>query len=362
MANKGKKLFLFLASLVLGFFLFVSAFQQVGVSEIMETLSTFSREALVVVCFLNFFAVFIIGSLRWQMILRSQGCRIKFFKVLRAKMAGFTVSYITPSVLVGGEPVRAYMIKEESNCSWERSLASVVVDQAIFLAALFLSVLIGFAYLLEHFSLPQEVLYSFMAVFFFSCSIFYLFYKKIITKGEDEQAFFTFLIHRINLDRIKFVKSKMKSIQETELDVERFFKGDKKYFLLVVSLGLLEAFCYLLVVSLICFYLGVNLGIFRSAGIFSLVTLANLVPIPGSLGSFEVALTFAFYLLGIGKDAGLAFSLIFRFINIMLCLVGFFAILHFTIITMKHRVSFETPPIFAKLHRFFINFVPKDWR
>jgi len=357
-----KKTLLLLTSLVLGALLFISAFQQVGISEIMETLSVFPKEALFAVFLLNFFAVFIIGSLRWQMILWSQGCKISFLKILRAKMAGFTVSYVTPSVLVGGEPVRAYMIKEESNCSWERSLASVVVDQTIFLASLFISVFIGFAYLLEHFSLPQEVLYGFIAIFIFSCSIFYLFYKKIITKGEDEQAFFTFLIHRIKLDRIKFVKSKMKSIQETELDVERFFKGDKRYFLLVVFLGLLEAFFYLLIVLLICFFLGVSLDIFSSAGIFSLVTLANFVPIPGSLGSFEIALTFAFHLLGIGKDSGLAFSLIFRLINIMLCLIGFFAILHFTIITIKHRVSFETPPIFAKLHRFFINFVPRNWR
>jgi len=189
--------------------------------------------------------------------------------------------------------------------------------------------------------------------------VFYLFYRKIICKEDGEQAFFSFFIHKFGLDKIGFIGGKMKNVEATELDIEKFFKGDKKYFFMAVLLGLLEAFVYLLVVSLICFYLGVNLDIFSAAGIFSLVTLANFVPIPGSLGSFELALTFAFHLLGIGKEAGLAFSLIFRFVNVALCLVGFLAILHFAVMTIKRKASFEEPPILLKLHKFLIKFLSK---
>jgi len=144
-------------SLLVGFLLFAIVMQQAGVSDVLKTVSLFPPSIIILAFVLNFIAVCVIGSWRWKIIIESQNShKISFLKVFRAKLAGFTVSYITPSVLIGGEPVRAYMIKEETDCDWERSLASVMIDVAIYFFSLFLFMLAGFLFLVNYFSLPLE--------------------------------------------------------------------------------------------------------------------------------------------------------------------------------------------------------------
>ncbi|MFA7169309.1 MAG: lysylphosphatidylglycerol synthase transmembrane domain-containing protein [Candidatus Paceibacterota bacterium] len=354
-----KKVFLLISSLILGALLLLSVFQQVGLTEIQAALFLFPKEGLVLTLLVNFFAVFVVGSYRWQLILEAQKCPVHFWKVMQAKMAGFTLSYITPSVLVGGEPVRAYMIKEDSKCGWEKSLASVIIDQTIFFAGLFVALIFGFIFLAERFSLPIEIFYGSGVIFLSATFVFYLFYKKIVNRGANEQAFFTFLIHKIKLDRIGFVKNKLKNIDATERNIERFFKEEKKYFLLVVLLALLEAFLDVLSVAVICFYLGQPIDFYKSLGVFFFMTIANFFPIPGSLGSFEFALLFIFELLGIGKETGLAFGIISRFVGIFFCSIGVFALIWFNIKNISHGFSLEAPPILQKIHSIFSRFLKR---
>lgn len=305
---------------------------------------------------LNFLAVFLVSAKRWQVILRGQGCKLSFPKVLRAKMAGFTLSYITPSAMIGGEPIRAYMAKEESDCGWERSFASVIIDQVIFSSCLFVAMITGFLLLAEHFSLPTEVFFIFLAVFVLAVSVFYVFYKRILNREAEDPAFFTYLLRKTRLDRLNFVRRRLASVDITEKSIEKFFREEKSCFFQALFWGIAETLLDVASVTLTCFYLGQSLGITESFGVFFFLTLANFFPIPGALGSLEFALGFVFGILGIGSDLGLAFSLVYRLINIVLCLVGLVAIAHFSLKTLSHHFSLETPPLLLKIHRFFVRF------
>lgn len=344
---------LIIFSLAVGVLLFVFAFGQVDWVEIRTALALFPKEGLFWVFAINSLAIFGVGSYRWQIILHSQGCPVPFWKIVRAKLAGFTFSYVTPSALIAGEPVRAYMIKEESNCGWEKASASVILDQMIYLAVLFFVIILGFLSLTEKFSLPQDVLYGFWAVFFFVIFVFYLFYKKTFQRQNGEHAFFTAVIHKVGLARLNYVKSKLPAIERTENIIEVFFRRNQATFAAVVVLAFLDVFLSVLAVMVTCTYLGHGLGIARSLGVFSLWSLANLVPIPGALGSSELALSFVFSLLGAGKDTGLVFSLIFRALNVVLCLLGVLASLHFAIKTASHSFSLEAPPFLLRIHETF---------
>lgn len=347
-----KKNHLIILSLFAGLLLFVFAFWQVNWSELSEVLFLFPKKALVIIALINFLAIFIIGSYRWQLILKSQGCIMGFWSVVRAKLSGFTFSYVTPSMLIAGEPIRAYMIKEESDCGWERSSASVIIDQVIYLATLFLMVIFGFFLLTQKFVIPGDVLYGFWLVFLLAVWISYIFYKRMFMRKEGESAFFTYLIIKTGFDRIKYIKRKLPAIERTECMIEEFFRGDKRAFLLVVFLAFVEIFMNALAVVVTCFFIGHWVGFENSIGVFSLWALANLAPIPGSLGSSELALAFVFELLGAGRDTGLVFSLIFRAINIVFCLSGVLAFIYFAIKTVSHKFSTEAPPILLKLHGF----------
>ena len=350
-----RKFIFFTISFLVGLLLFVIAMQQAGINDVLKTISLFPPLTIIFVFLINSIAVCVVGSWRWKIIIESQNShKINFMKVLRAKLAGFTVSYVTPSILVGGESIRAYMIKEESGYDWEKSFASVVIDQAIYFFSLFLLMIAGFLLLFNHFSLPIEIFCGFGIIVISVVFVLYLFYSKMLNRNSGEDGFFMFIIKTTRLNKIKFIKNKEKNIKRTEDIISQFFKTKKEIFLKAFLLAILEDMLYLIVICFIilCFD---SAGIFKltqSVSIFFLLTLANFVPIPGSFGSFEAALTFIFDLLNLGKSNGFTFSLIYRFINIALVIVGFFALIHFEVATISHKFSAEAPKALLKIHRF----------
>ena len=352
---KMRKIIFCITSLFVGLLLFVIAMQQAGVGDVLRTISLFPLSIIILVLLVNFIAICVIGSWRWKIIIESQNShKISFLKIFRAKLVGFTVSYITPSVLVGGEPVRAYMIKEDGICNWEKSFASVVIDQAIYFFSLFLLMITGFLFLVYHFSLPIEVFLGFGIIIIFTVLTLYLFYSKILNGNSGEDGFFMFIIKTLKLNRIKFVRSKEKNIKRTEKIIAQFFKTKKEVFLKAFLLAVLEGILYLIVICsiILCFDSANVFEFTQSFSIFFLITLANFIPIPGSFGSFEAALTFIFDLLNLGKSNGFTFSLIYRFINIALVVVGFFALIHFEITTASHKFGAEAPKTLLKMHKF----------
>lgn len=298
--------------------------------------------------------MFVVGSWRWLTILKAQDCEVGFWTIVRIRLSGFALSYITPSAFLFGEPIRAYMLKEEKKIGWDKSFASVIVDQTILFASLLLAMIVGFIFLAEHFSLSRGIFYGFLALFAFSLFVFYLFYKKIVRKGEDEEGFFTFLISKTGLSRIGFIQKNLPGIERTEKVMEKFFKEEKKSAVLVILLGVLEVVLDTSVVFFACYYLGHILSPLESVSIFSFLTFASLIPIPGSLGSFEVMLTLVFDIFGFGKENGLAFSLIYRLVNISFCAIGLAAFVHFLIKTASSSFSFEAPPVIVKAHQYLL--------
>ncbi len=351
-----RKIIFCIISFLVGLLLFAIAMQQAGVGDVLKTIFLFPSLIIILVFILNFIAVCIIGSWRWKIIIESQNShKVSFLKVLRAKLAGFTVSYITPSVLVGGEPVRAYMIKEEAGCDWEKSCASVMIDVAIYFLSLFLFMIAGFLFLVNYFSLPVEFFCGFGIIVIFTVFILYLFYSRMLNGNSGKDGFFIFVLKTLRLNRIKFIKSREKNIEKTERIIKQFFKNKKEAFLKAFFLSILEIVFYLTIICVVAFHLdqtGATFEFIQSIPIFFLITLANFVPIPGSFGSFEAALTFIFELLNLGKSNGFTLSLIYRFVNIALVVIGFFALIYFETTTVSRKFSAEAPKVLLKVHRF----------
>ena len=78
-----------------------------------EVISTFTNFTPLLVLAYLFFSVLIIVSmtLRWNVIVRAFGYKVPFHKLVGYKVVGYGISYITPSAKVGGEPVRAALLK-----------------------------------------------------------------------------------------------------------------------------------------------------------------------------------------------------------------------------------------------------------
>lgn len=354
-----RKAFFYIISLSLGLILFVFSIKQAGIGSILKSVSFFPLSAIVIVSLANFFAAIIISTQRWKIVIEAQDhCKISFFKVMIAKLAGFTMSYITPSVLVGGEPIRVYMIKESTGCSWEKSLAAAIIDQAVYFFSLLLLMIIGFLFLADHFSLPRNITYGFWAIIAMSAIILYMFYSRVISKRPGQVGFFMFIINTFRLNKIKYIKSKENGINRTEKIISEFFRNKRETLFKVFMLSVAEVIAYLITVWIIAFYLGAKVTVFSSISIFAIITLASFVPIPGSLGSMEASITFVFDLLSLGGGNGFTFSLIYRLVNIFIVFAGFAAILYFEVKNIKDRFM-QAPQELSDLHRFIVNLFHK---
>ncbi len=347
----------YILSLSLGLILFVYSIGQAGIGSILKAISFFPVSSIIIIFLANFVAAIIISSWRWKIIIESQeNCPISFSKVLIAKLAGFTMSYITPSVFIGGEPIRVYMIKEGTGCSWEKSLAAAIIDQAIYFFTLLLLMIIGFLFLADHFSLPRSITYGFTGIILISLVFLYLFYSRVIAKTSDEEGFFVFLARTLRLDKIRYIKSKEENIKKTEKIVADFFRNRRNAFAKAFFLAVAEVIAYLVVVWIILAYLGSKATVFQSISIFAIITLASFVPIPGSLGSMEASLTFIFDLLNLGKGSGFTFSLIFRFVNIVVVIMGFFAIIYFEYKNIAGKFN-QAPKELESIHKFLLGLI-----
>jgi len=103
----------------------------------------------------NFLLTFFFWALTWRIILKSYGIDSPWWALLRALLSGFTVSYLTPSLYFGGEPVRVYILAKEIGLPQPRLYATVLVAKLLEAITLVLFVLLGLFYALFTERLPR---------------------------------------------------------------------------------------------------------------------------------------------------------------------------------------------------------------
>lgn len=345
-------------SSVLGLLLFIVTVQQTKIDNVLETIAFFPASIIFLAFLIIFLAVGVVSSFRWKIIIDSQVSHpVGFIKILGARLAAFSISYVTPAVLVGGDPVRAYMIREESDRSLEKSFASVIIDEAIYFFTLFLFIIIGFLFLADHFYLPRSVFYSFSMFVALGLIVLYFFYSRLIVKGENTEGFFIFIVKTFRLHRLKYIGRRMEKIANIEKIISRFFKNKKDVFAKAFLLSVLEVLLYLAMIDVIIFYLADKTGLSWSLSVFSILTLTSFIPIPGSFGSLEMATTFIFDLLSLGRNNGFVFGLIFRLVNIALVFTGFLALIYFELITISKSFTMEAPKELVEVHKFLTRLI-----
>jgi len=110
---------------------------QVGPAAVWATVDSLGWRLGVVVC-IPFSLAVALDTLGWAVLLRDHP--VPFVVLVRARLAGEAVNLTTPTASVGGEPLKAYLLRPHVPLA--EALASVVVDktavitgQALFLAA-----------------------------------------------------------------------------------------------------------------------------------------------------------------------------------------------------------------------------------
>jgi len=301
---------------IIGIILFVVILQRIGLRQVWDRIRQLSV--------LNFFILFVIRFIywvlrtaNWNIVLNKFGGRASFVQLFEARMAGHAISYLTPSAHLGGEPIRALMVK---NLDKKRALASVIVDKTIELMATVLFMILGILVAVTKLSLPAQYKMMFIAAMIISA----LFVLVLFIR--QKRGFFGWIFNGLDWLGLKFsfLNRYREKIQETDRLIKVFYQEHKTTFLVVFI-----AYCFLLLfwtveIHFTLLFLGVQgISLLDSFLIVTLGVLAFLIPaIPAALGTYEVTYAVIFVLMGLGAGLGVTLTIIRRLLALLWAGIG----------------------------------------
>lgn len=303
MDSKIKK---YVIPLIIGIFLFVLTLYFIGIGKIFQNLANLNIYLYLAALGCIFISL-LLWTFRWKIFIKANGYDVPLFGLLKNLIVGLGFNNLTPLAKFGGEPVRAYLLKEEYGIKMREGFATVMAELTVFfivnISLIMLSIL-----LISIKMDPPLWLYFILIPFGVLVSLI-LFGILEVYSGRD-------IIIRI----IKWFSEKIKRLEPYEKKLSQTYKGFQRTFR--ESLQKRAAFGKALACTLL-FELSVFLKFFIlflaldhpvspvkiiiAMGI-SAVLLA-LPTTPGSLGVYEGG--FASVLIFLGIETGAAGAVVF---------------------------------------------------
>lgn len=266
----------------------------------------------------------------WVILLRAYGVQAGWGMLVRARLASYAVSYITPVPYAGGDPVGIYLLAKESSESVEKLVAAVIV--ARFLEGVTLLFFLTFGSLYALFGSPVS-----NAIYWPLLTTDLLF---IIALGLGALDFWS---NRLWATRLTgwltrhlpwrpFRDSTVARVRRVEEEIHQAFHRYRRATAgsaLVALLG--AAFLYLRPQVFFYFSEQMVFSFAQLALIFALTLVLGTVfwITPGGLGVYEGGLIGTFALFGISADRAVAFSLALKPLEIFFVVLGFGCLLRF---------------------------------
>ncbi|MBI2626354.1 MAG: flippase-like domain-containing protein [Candidatus Nealsonbacteria bacterium] len=308
-----KKFIFFFVSLLIGFGLLLWVVRFIGWQNIESAFLLFAGwQGLVIVLLTLLMITF--GLLKWKIILKSQGYDFSSRKLAGPYLSGFSLAYLFPMVIFGGEIFKGYILKENFSIPWKNGITSVVIDKILEGTFFLITIFAGLIFFLLKIGLPPKNLEIILGGFLFlATSIIGFFYFKIFKKESIVKILAKFFDHK------KFLNIE---ILEAEQEIFTFFKSRPKFLLQASVFAVLRIIVTWLRCWLLILFLGKSIGIFSVLSILGFYYFAFMLPIPMALGSHELIQTFSFTALGVGPGTAPVFTMILRGAELILVFIG----------------------------------------
>jgi uncharacterized protein (TIRG00374 family) len=308
------RILLFLVSLFIGSGLFVWVGKIVGWEEIKNSFLAFKDWQYFVILGLTLLMA-AIGTLKWKEILKGENVKISFKSLFGPYLAGYSVMFLMPIIIWGGEILRGYSLKERYSVPWPKAMASIIIDRIFEWTVNLAVIILGIAFLLFKIHLlPQNLEIIFGTVFLVFVTGITFFYFKVFKKESIIKA----LAELFGLKKIK----EKNAFLETENEIFDFFKIKNDFLWNALGLSFLRASAMWLRVWLLILFLGKISGGLPALSILGFNYMASMIPIPTALGSHEAIQTFAFSVFGLGRSNAAVFTMIIRGVELTISLLG----------------------------------------
>ncbi|MFQ6050207.1 MAG: flippase-like domain-containing protein [Candidatus Hydrothermarchaeota archaeon] len=311
---------------ILGMFIY-----WVGVDEIKIAVANLEVKYLLLALILQFMSIFF-WHLRWKLSIKAIDREIKDRNLFSILLCGIFVNNITPSAKMGGEPMRAYLLKKSAGIPMEEGLATVAIERILEIISLVIVCLFSLVMLLIGWNLPKNVFFYVLitiSIILFSLILFFYF---CLAEGMEIHLtdFFASFLGKIS--NFPFVGKYLKSIPEHKIleAITAFQKSiqilmKKTEFLIVgLFLGFMAIFLDVLRVVVV-FYALSSLFVTLSLSmppiqvivlVMLLTYLVSTLPLlPGGVGVTEPVMFTLYILVGIPHFISAAISVIDRTIS-----------------------------------------------
>lgn len=291
--------------------------------------------------------VYLLWTLRWRFILNKMDQSPQFFNVFGILMTSIFGNNITPGS-IGGEPLRAYFLKEYNNTPVEVGFASTMADRVFeLLPFLLMSIVATLALLsweLEFFSKVFLIILILATLFLFSIIIYAGINKKISKKIIFKILDWIFpLILKISNNRYTLDKIKENAVNYIDNFNSSFSMiVENKLFIIGAILALLTWGLDLFNSYLSFVAIGIIPPIAPFITIYTIAILLSFLPLlPGSLGITEIIKITLFVSVGITANYVLAASALERLVSYILpTVLGMIAAIYYTrFISRNHKLQ-----------------------
>lgn len=298
--------------LLVGFLTLGLLVWHIGPGNIYDTASKLGPAALLVILIPSFI-MYLIEAYGWKVTLGPSAQHIPFWRLLAIRTAGEVVNMTTPTAYVGGEPLKAYLLKKD-HVSMVDGLASVVIAKTTMTIAEVLFILLGIVltvWLLgDNGSSGQTVAAALLSVglLTFGTAAFVFVQRK---------GLFTWILEflrKIGL-RIQFLESREEKLRSLDRTILDFYTNHRPAFYTSTGLFFLGWMAEALEVYAIIYYLG-GPAMALSAiaiGALSVFIKGGTFFIPGSLGAQDGGNLLLLKAFGYSDVTGITFALLRRF-------------------------------------------------
>lgn len=325
-----KKFSLFLFSLAIGTIIFIWIFRMIGWQKIGNSFLLFTGWQGMIILILSFLTT-LIGAWKWAEILKQTGAKVPFRDVWKAYLAGFSIRFLAPIIIAGGEFFQGYILKKKNSVPWSQGMASVIIDRIlewtvnlvmVFWGGIFFLLIIGFP--------PVKLMIIFGSVFLIFLSVLSFFYFKVFKRESVIRIFSRLFSRKINLNN--------NNPFEIEKNIFNFFGPKKATMWRILGLNFMRAGVLLLKTWLLVVFLGKSITVFSSFSILGFTYLAIAIPIPAALGSHELLQTFAFNSFNLGIATAAAFTMIIRGAELVVAFIGIIVLFRLGIFLIKDEI------------------------
>ncbi|MDH4084910.1 MAG: flippase-like domain-containing protein [Nitrospira sp.] len=294
---------------------------RVGPGHIYEAASQLGPVTLLIILIPSVL-MYTIEAYGWKIVLGPAGKAVAFWRLFTIRTAGEVVNMTTPTAYLGGEPLKAYLLKQHNVPMAEGAASVVIAKTTMTIAEVFfilMGIALGFLLLGAGSSAGQTITAALVSVGLLVCSIA----GFVFIQHRGLFASILSIVKKLGV-RIRTLEAQEEHLRSIDQTILNFYRHHKRAFLASTGVYFFGWLAESLEVFGIIYFLGGSVSFLAAISIGALAVFikGGSFFIPGSLGAQDAGNLLLLQAFGYSDVTGITFALLRRFRELVWIAIG----------------------------------------